>query len=70
MSSAVDQLVVDHVGRDIIIVAHFGVILSQVQRATSMPAKSVLAFKIDNLSVTCIEHLNPAWRVLGVNHLP
>lgn len=70
MSSAVDQLVVDHAGRDIIIVAHFGVILSQVQRATSMPAKSVLAFKIDNLSVTCIEHLNPAWRVLGVNHLP
>lgn len=70
MSRAVDQLVTDHVGRDIIVVAHFGVILSQVQRATAMPAASVLAFKIDNLSVTCLEHMDPAWRVLGVNHLP
>ena len=70
ISCSVDRLVADHSGKDIIIVAHFGAILTQLQRATKMPAKSALAFKIDNLSVTLIEHIGSAWRVLGVNHKP
>ena len=66
----VDRLVENHPDTDIIVVAHFGAILTQVQRAARMDAKSALAFKIDNLSVTRIEHLGQAWRVLGVNHNP
>ena len=59
-----------HKGRDIIAVAHFGVILTQLQRAGGMAAKSALSFKIDNLSVTRLEYLDPEWRVHGVNHTP
>lgn len=70
VSAGVDRLVANHLDQDIIIVAHFGAILTQVQRAANMPAKSALAFKIDNLSVTRIEHMGRAWRVLGVNHNP
>lgn len=68
VSAAIDRLVETHAGRDIVVVAHFGAILTQVQRAAGMPPKAALAFKIDNLSVTTLEHMGQAWRVLGVNH--
>jgi broad specificity phosphatase PhoE len=70
VSRGIDRLVENHTGQDIIVVAHFGAILTQVQRASDMTAKSALSFKIDNLSVTRIEHMGSAWRVLGVNHNP
>lgn len=71
IAAAVDVLVADHRG-DIIVVAHFGVILSALQRAGRMDAKSVFSFKIDNLSVTRLDYLHDtkAWRVEGVNHRP
>lgn len=60
-----------HPDQDIVVVAHFGVILSQLQRATGMPSSSVIGFQIDNLSVTRIDHLGGGdWRVAGVNHSP
>jgi len=70
VSAFVDQMNRDHAGRNIIAVAHFGVILTQVQRAARISAKSALSFKIDNLSVTRLEFTDPHWRVQGVNHLP
>lgn len=66
----VDQMNQSHRGQHIIAVAHFGVILTQVQRASQISAKSALSFKIDNLSVTRIEFLDPHWRIHMVNHLP
>jgi alpha-ribazole phosphatase len=66
----VDQMNKSHQGQNIIAVAHFGVILTQVQRASHISAKSALAFKIDNLSVTRIDFLDPHWRIHMVNHLP
>jgi len=70
-STIVDHLIKTHTGNDIIIVAHFGIILTQLQRASNLPATSALSFKIDNLSVTCVEHLGAdTWQVLGVNHKP
>lgn len=65
----VDRMNHRFAGENIIAVAHFGVILTQLQRAGKMSARSALAFKIDNLSVTKLEFLDPDWRVLGVNHL-
>jgi len=59
-----------HAGRNIIAVAHFAVILTQLQRASSMTPKSALTFKIDNLSITKLDFLDPEWRVSGVNMLP
>ncbi len=57
---------------DIIIAAHFAVILAALQGATAMPATSVFSFKIDNFSVTRLDYLHESnnWRVMGVNHLP
>ena len=54
--------------RDKIVVAHFGVILTQVQAVLGLSAYEVLAHKIDNLSVTS---LHPAeGHALAINHLP
>jgi len=63
----VDRLNHQHAGADIVAVAHFAVILTQLQRAGKMAATSALSFKIDNLSVTRLQYLDPDWRVLGVN---
>jgi alpha-ribazole phosphatase len=70
VNRGIDRLLGENADTDIIVVAHFGAILTQVQRAANMSAKSALSFKIDNLSVTRIEHLGASWRVLGVNHNP
>ncbi len=70
VSGYVKNMNVEHAGRNIIAVAHFGTILTQLQRAGRMSARSALSFKIDNLSVTRLEYTDPHWRVIGVNHLP
>ena len=70
VSAFVNRMNADYAGRDIIAVAHFGVILTQLQVAAAMTGKSALAFKIDNLSVTRLDYSPPHWRVLGVNHSP
>lgn len=56
--------------RDIIVVAHFGVILTQLQRASGKTAYEVLAQSIDPLSITQLTHQNGAWQVGVVNHSP
>ena len=57
-----------HPGAHIIAVAHFGVILTQVQAVLGLSAKDVLAQRIDNLSVTTLTpHLGQATHI---NHRP
>jgi broad specificity phosphatase PhoE len=57
--------------RDVIAVAHLGVILSQIQFASGMDAISALSFHIDHLSVTRIDYLGrDAWRIYSVNQRP
>ncbi|WP_317134923.1 MULTISPECIES: histidine phosphatase family protein [Halocynthiibacter] len=53
---------------DIIIVAHFGAILCQVQRALGQDTPTVFAQKIDNLSVTCLEYQG-TWCAKHINKL-
>jgi broad specificity phosphatase PhoE len=55
---------------DIIAVAHFGTILTQIQRARGCTASEVLAQKIDALSVTRISWDGVSWSVDLVNHHP
>lgn len=70
VSTATDRLMADHPGRDLIIVAHFGAILTQVQRALQITAYEAFSHKIDNLSVTEL-HIGPqGWQVEAINHLP
>ena len=64
---AIDKLV--GTAPDIIVVCHFGAILTQVQRALRIPAYDAFANRIDNLSVTEIGY-DGNWYVGAINHIP
>lgn len=67
---AIDHLFTQHDGRDLIVVAHFGVILTQVQRALGLGGYETFGHKIDNLSVTEVTCIDGNWSVERINHLP
>ncbi len=69
INAAVDDLIALHGGTDIIVAAHFGTILTQVQRALGCTAQQALKFKIDNLSVTTLVDYGDVWGVQRVNHI-
>ncbi len=54
---------------NLILVAHFGVILAALQHAANLPSKSVFSFKISNLSITRLSFLqkSAAWSIRSVN---
>lgn len=66
---AVTRLMAAHPGRDIVAVAHFGVILTQLQQGLRVGAYEVFGHKIDNLSVTDLTHGAGGWQVGQINHL-
>ncbi|MFK7938328.1 MAG: histidine phosphatase family protein [Roseovarius sp.] len=70
VARVVDALNAAHPVAHIIAVAHFGVILTQVQRALGASAYDVLAHKIDPLSVTTVQAADTGWSVERINHLP
>ena len=71
VSAVVDRLNTAHPQGHIIAVAHFGVILTQVQRALGVSAYQAMAHKIDNISVTTLRHQGAnRWDVGQINHLP
>lgn len=57
---------IDSFDRDIVIVAHMGVILTQLQRALGCSAYDALSHQIDPLSLTILER-RPNWRALSIN---
>ena len=67
VNAAVDRLVVVGLS-DIIVVAHFGSILTQVQRASGMTAYQAFGHRIDNLSVTQIV-FDGLWRAGPINQI-
>jgi broad specificity phosphatase PhoE len=69
VDAAVDRLLSEHTG-DLIAVAHFGPILTQVERALRISTTEAFAQKIEPLSVTCIEHSAQGIRLRSVNHIP
>ncbi|MGO4908550.1 histidine phosphatase family protein [Pseudorhodobacter sp. W20_MBD10_FR17] len=66
VNTAIDRLMAHDT---IIIVAHFGVILTQVQRALGIGGYEAFSHKIDNLSVTDITY-DGAWSAGRINHIP
>lgn len=71
VNGVVDRLNVSHPNGHIIAVAHFGVILTQVQRALRVSAYEAMSHKIDNISVTTLHHIGAdRWDVTRINHLP
>ena len=55
---------------DLIIVAHFGVILTQIQRALRIGADKAFGHRIDNLSATVMECRTAEWAIHHINHTP
>ena len=53
---------------DLIVVAHFGMILTQVQRALGCSAYETFGHRIENLSVTTID--TTTWDAVAINHKP
>lgn len=70
INAVVDALIARHAGRNIIAVAHIGVIMTQIERASGQPARDVLGHRIDNLSVTELSLGPSGWQIRRVNHLP
>ncbi|MAC76704.1 MAG: histidine phosphatase family protein [Rhodobacteraceae bacterium] len=68
--AAIDRLVAAHPLGDLIIVAHFGMILGQLERALQIPTTEAFGQKIDNLSVTELTPSPGGWHVGAVNHCP
>lgn len=67
VDSVIDTLI--GTAPDVIIVCHFGVILTQVQRALGISAYDTFANRIDNLSVTDLSYDN-SWHIGAINHRP
>lgn len=64
----IDRLIEQNTGNDLIVVVHFGVILTQIQRALGIDAKETFSYKIDNLSLTQITRHPQGWDVRMLNH--
>ncbi len=69
VDSAVNRYLADTYD-DLIVVAHFGVILTQVQRALGIGAYEAFSHRIDNLSVTQLTYANDGWLAGPINHNP
>lgn len=67
---AVEALIERFPGQHIIAVAHIGVIMTQVERASGRPAREVIGNRIDNLSVTELHLSDTGWQIRRINHLP
>ncbi|MBU2943738.1 histidine phosphatase family protein [Shimia thalassica] len=68
VSGAVDRLMKTHQDRDLVIVAHFGAILTQIARAEGMSGAQAFGHKIDNLSVSTIR-TQPDWGAEVINQV-
>ena len=74
-SGAIVRRTARHPGHDIVAVAHGGTIRAALALALGLDPEHALAFSIDNLSITRIDHVEGparggAWRVAAVNLLP
>lgn len=69
VDAAVDRLNATHPNTHIIAVAHFGVVLTQIQRALGVSPYAAMAHKIDNVSITTLHHDAGDWRVERINHV-
>ncbi len=75
VSRAVTRLTREHAGRDIVAVTHGGTIRAALAHALGLDPEAALAFTIDNLSLTRLDHIDGpgnghGWRVGPVNLPP
>ncbi|MGH1464316.1 MAG: histidine phosphatase family protein [Cognatishimia sp.] len=70
VDTTVDRLLATYPKENLIIVAHFGMILTQIQRATGLSAFDTFSNRINNLSLTTLTYRNAIWGVEAINHNP
>ncbi|MEP5732115.1 MAG: histidine phosphatase family protein [Sulfitobacter sp.] len=70
VNGVVERMNAAYPDRHIICVAHFGVILTQIQRALGLTPPEAMAYKIHNLSVTTLTRAMGRWNAGAINHLP
>ena len=70
VTQALDRLTRAYPNKDIIVVAHIGVIMTQIQRATASTAYAAMGHHIDNLSVTDMRWDGDGWIIGQINHIP
>jgi broad specificity phosphatase PhoE len=71
-TTAIERLTKAHAGRNIVCVAHGGTIRAALAHALGLDPETALAFTIDNLSLTRLDHIDTTapghhWRVGPVN---
>ena len=74
VAAAVERLTRAHAGRDIVVVAHGGSIRAALAFALGLNPETALAFSIEPLSLTRLDHIEGpgaghGWRVGVVNHM-
>ena len=67
--AAIDRLIADFAGRNIVVVVHFGAILSAVQRACGLTPLQAFSHRIDNFSVTDMTLGPQGWQIGRINHI-
>ncbi len=67
INQCIDKINIKNKNSHIIAVAHFGVILTQVQRALNISPLKALSYKIDNFSVTRVQFKNNNWEAFEIN---
>jgi alpha-ribazole phosphatase len=66
----VARMLADHAGRDIVAVAHFGVILTRIQQAGGLTAEAALGHQIEPLSVTQTGYSAAGWYLGDIGTCP
>lgn len=70
VNAAIDRLTATHQGRDLVVVGHFGQILTQIQRAGGLTPEQAFSHRIDNLSVSQVSLGPGGWKPGAINHQP
>lgn len=70
LTPALDGLLTRHTGRDIVVVAHMGVIISQIERALDVAPYKAMSHAIEPLSVSRIDVASTGWQSVSINHQP
>jgi broad specificity phosphatase PhoE len=70
VDGAVDTLLEGYPDRDLVVVAHFGAILTQLQRALQIGPDQAFAHRLNPLSVTEITISQDGWNAKRINHHP
>lgn len=70
VSTAIDALHRANEGQQVVVVAHIGVIMTQIQRATDGDAYAAMGHHIGNLSTTDMRWNGQRWVIGTINHIP